>query len=162
MKDRTFDYRSVESTPLGPLEFCLRGDFLCRLGFTDPAPAAAVSTPESSLAREVRRQLRGYFTGRLQVFDLPLDLPFEGFTAKALSELSRIPFGQTVSYAELAQRAGNPRAFRAAGLACRSNPIPIVIPCHRVLGRGDRLTGFSCGLWRKAWLLRHEGVAIAA
>jgi methylated-DNA-[protein]-cysteine S-methyltransferase len=110
---------------------------------------------------EVRRQLNQYFEGRLHEFDLPLDWRLsKGFRRRALRAIDRIPYGKTRSYTEIATSAGNERAVRAAGTACGSNPIPIVVPCHRVLRSGGGLGGYGGGLPMKEALLRMEGVEI--
>ena len=108
---------------------------------------------------EARRELERYFEGELRDFDLPLDWQLsKGFRRKVLRQTARIPFGQTRSYSEMAVRAGSPRAVRAAGSALGSNPIPIVVPCHRVLRTGGALGGYGGGLEMKHALLELEGV----
>jgi methylated-DNA-[protein]-cysteine S-methyltransferase len=108
---------------------------------------------------EVRRQLDRYFEGRLHEFDLPLDWQLSrGFRRRALRAIGRIPYGRTRSYTEIARSAGNERAVRAAGTACGANPIPIVVPCHRVLRSGGALGGYGGGLPMKKALLEMEGV----
>ena len=108
---------------------------------------------------EARRELDLYFEGRLTEFDLPLDWQLTtGFRRKAQRAIARIPYGQTRSYTQVAASAGNERAVRAAGTACGSNPIPIVVPCHRVLRSGGALGGYGGGLPMKEALLRLEGV----
>jgi methylated-DNA-[protein]-cysteine S-methyltransferase len=108
---------------------------------------------------EARRELDLYFEGRLRVFDLPLDWQLtRGFRRKVLRATARIPYGQTRSYTEMAKRAGSPRAVRAAGSAVGSNPLPIVVPCHRVLRLGGDLGGYGGGLPMKQALLELEGV----
>jgi methylated-DNA-[protein]-cysteine S-methyltransferase len=105
--------------------------------------------------------LTDYFAGRPADFSsLPLDLAGTPFQQRVWRELRRLPPGQTVSYAELARRLGQPRAARAVGQALKRNPLPILIPCHRVLAARGQLGGYSSGLERKLWLLRHEGVDI--
>lgn len=107
----------------------------------------------------VRRELEEYFEGRRRQFDLPLDWRLTGgFVRRVLTETDRIPFGETRTYAELATAAGSPRAFRAAGSALGANPIPIVVPCHRVLRTGGALGGYGGGLEVKRKLLELEGV----
>ena len=107
----------------------------------------------------VRRELDEYFAGHRREFDLPLDWQLTaGFTRKVLRETARIPFGETRSYMEMAASAGSPRAHRAAGSALGANPIPIVVPCHRVLRTGGGLGGYGGGLDVKRELLRLEGV----
>jgi methylated-DNA-[protein]-cysteine S-methyltransferase len=108
---------------------------------------------------EVRRQLDLYFEGELTEFDLSLDWQLsKDFRRRALRAIARIPYGQTRSYMEIAASAGNVRAVRAAGTACGSNPIPIVVPCHRVLRSGGALGGYGGGLPMKEALLEMEGV----
>ena len=108
---------------------------------------------------EVRRELDLYFAGKLDHFDLPLDWSLShGFRQRVLRAIDRIPYGQTRSYTEMARKAGNERAVRAAGSACGSNPIPLVVPCHRVLRSGGALGGYGGGLPMKQGLLELEGV----
>jgi methylated-DNA-[protein]-cysteine S-methyltransferase len=108
---------------------------------------------------EVRRELDLYFEGKLDSFDLPLDWRLSGgFRQRVLRAINRIPYGQTRSYTEMARKAGNERAVRAAGTACGSNPIPLVVPCHRVLRTGGALGGYGGGLPMKQALLELEGV----
>ena len=107
----------------------------------------------------VRRELDEYFAGRRQAFDVRVDWRLTGgFTRKVLRETARIPFGETRSYMQIAAKAGSPRAHRAAGSALGANPIPIVVPCHRVLRTGGGLGGYGGGLDVKRELLRLEGV----
>jgi methylated-DNA-[protein]-cysteine S-methyltransferase len=108
---------------------------------------------------ETRRELDLYFAGKLDSFDLPLDWRLSGgFRQRVLRAINRIPYGQTRSYTEMARKAGNERAVRAAGTACGSNPIPLVVPCHRVLRTGGALGGYGGGLPMKEALLQLEGV----
>ena len=109
----------------------------------------------------VRRELDEYFEGRRHEFDLPIDHALTtGFTRRVLQATARIPFGETRSYADMAKAAGSPRAVRAAGNALGHNPIPIVVPCHRILRTGGALGGYTGGLHRKEHLLRLEGVIL--
>ena len=108
---------------------------------------------------ETRRELDLYFEGRLRAFELPLDWQLtDGFRARVQRAIARIPYGKTRSYTEMAASAGNERAVRAAGTACGSNPLPIVVPCHRVLRTGGALGGYGGGLPMKKALLQMEGV----
>jgi methylated-DNA-[protein]-cysteine S-methyltransferase len=108
---------------------------------------------------DVRRQLDAYFAGRLTAFEVPIDWRLvRGFAGNVLRATSRIPFGSISSYRDIATRAGSPNAYRAAGNALGSNPIPIVVPCHRVLHAGGGLGGYTGGLDRKRYLLELEGV----
>lgn len=108
---------------------------------------------------EARRELDEYFEGRRSRFELPLDwrLSHPGFYRRVLRATARVPFGDVITYAEAAQRAGNPRAFRAAGTALGSNPIPIVVPCHRVIRAGGEIGNYGGGPEMKRFLLELEG-----
>lgn len=105
---------------------------------------------------EARRQLAEYFAGTRTEFDLPLELHGTEFQRRVWQQLQKIPSGQTISYAELARRIGNPAAVRAVGLANGRNPISIIVPCHRVIATNGQLTGYGGGLENKAWLLDWE------
>ena len=105
---------------------------------------------------ETRKQLDEYFAGERKEFDLPLNLSGTDFQVQVLEELQCIPYGETTSYGAIAKRIGRPRAMRAVGAANGRNPIPIIIPCHRVIGSSGDLTGFGGGLDTKAALLRLE------
>lgn len=108
---------------------------------------------------DVRRELDLYFEGKLTEFDLPIDWRLtSGFQGRVQRSIARIPYGRTRTYTEMARSAGNERAVRAAGTACGSNPIPIVVPCHRVLRSGGGLGGYGGGLPMKEELLKLEGV----
>lgn len=112
---------------------------------------------ENAVLRETRRQLDAYFGGGLQAFDLPLDPHGTDFQREVWAMLARIPYGATWSYGELARRIGKPDAVRAVGAANGRNPIPIILPCHRVIGADGALTGFGGGLPTKQFLLQLEG-----
>ncbi len=101
-------------------------------------------------------QLDLYFSKGLQTFHLPLDVQGTDFQRKVWNQLLEIPFGKTITYLELAKKLGDPKSIRAAAHANGQNPIPIIIPCHRVIGSDGSLTGYAGGLWRKQWLLEHE------
>jgi methylated-DNA-[protein]-cysteine S-methyltransferase len=109
-----------------------------------------------ALLREPVRQLDAFFGGELRDFDLPLKPKGTAFQQRVWKLLREIPFGETISYGELARRTGNPAASRAVGLANGSNPIAIVIPCHRVIGSNGKLTGYGGGLANKRWLIDFE------
>ncbi|MBZ5576819.1 MAG: methylated-DNA--[protein]-cysteine S-methyltransferase [Acidobacteriia bacterium] len=124
-------------------------------GRTPPAVVATWKNDDAFL-REPVRQLRAFFAGELHRFDLALEPEGTEFQQRVWSALQEIPFGETVSYGELARRIGNPSASRAVGLANGSNPIAILIPCHRVIGSDGKLTGYGGGLENKRWLLDFE------
>lgn len=107
---------------------------------------------------DARAQLDAYFAGELTAFDLPLAGRGTPFQERVWTALRGIPFGEAVSYAEVARRIGEPAAVRAVGHANGRNPLPVIVPCHRVIGADGSLTGFGGGIERKRWLLEHEGV----
>ena len=162
----------IVDSPIGPLLLAASDRGLLRISFQrgrDPAEAlelvARAAGPSVLRAPRavdpVRRELDEYFAGRRSSFDLSIDLRgATEFTAGVLRELARVPFGQTATYAELAARVGRPRAARAVGTVMHRNPIPIVLPCHRVVGSDGSLTGYAGGLDVKEHLLRHEGAIL--
>jgi len=109
---------------------------------------------------DVRRELDEYFAGKRRTFDLPLDLRVAPFHAAVLAELARVPYGETDTYGALAAKAGSPRAARAVGTVMNRNPIPIVLPCHRIVGASGALTGYAGGLEIKRHLLQLEGAKL--
>ncbi len=113
--------------------------------------------PGSAVLARACEQLGQYFAGTRTTFDIPLDPPGTPFQRRVWDALRTIPYGTTLSYSELARRLGDVRATRAVGAANGKNPIPIIVPCHRVIGANGALTGFGGGLDRKRWLLEHEG-----
>jgi len=119
---------------------------------TDDRVEAGVSAPLD----EALEQLGAYFAGELTTFELPLVPRGTSFQQQVWWALADIPYARTESYGSVAKRIGNPRASRAVGMANNKNPLPIVLPCHRVIGSDGRLVGYGGGLWMKEWLLRHE------
>jgi methylated-DNA-[protein]-cysteine S-methyltransferase len=148
------------ASPIGDLLLATRGDRLWKLhmldGPSDPRIPASLEEGRGAFLDDVRGQLDAYFSGRSRAFDLPLAGEGTPFQARVWAELSKIPYGETISYAELARRVGDPNAARAVGGANGRNPIAIVVPCHRVIAAGGRLGGFGGGGDRKLWLLQHE------
>jgi methylated-DNA-[protein]-cysteine S-methyltransferase len=162
-------YATVDS-PLGPLLVASTPRGLVRVAYSDYSSADDVL---ADIARrlsprvleaparldEERRELDEYFAGKRVGFDLPIDWSLtRGFSGDVLRQTARIPFGKTSTYAEVAGKAGSPRAVRAAGNALGANPMPVVVPCHRVLRTGGALGGYTGGTERKEFLLRLEGV----
>jgi methylated-DNA-[protein]-cysteine S-methyltransferase len=107
------------------------------------------------------RQLQEYFSGNRVNFDIPVRPEGTLFQKQVWNEMQKIPFGQTASYAEIAKRIGRPEAWRAVANACASNPIVIVIPCHRVVGSHGNIGGYSGGIEKKHWLLEHERAVLS-
>ncbi|MEM7261834.1 MAG: methylated-DNA--[protein]-cysteine S-methyltransferase [Planctomycetota bacterium] len=149
-------------TAVGSLRLEVGGGSLRRLELPrdrseSPPPNLRDARPEdASVLDAVRHQLDEYFEHRRRRFELPLAPEGTEFQRRVWSELEAIPFGETISYGELATRVGNPKASRAVGAANGQNPIAIIVPCHRVIGADGRLTGFGGGLPMKEWLLNWE------
>lgn len=154
----TMSYAEIES-PVGPLLLAADDVGLRQILFVNgrysARPDPSWKEDEKPL-KETIRQLRSYFAGKLEQFDLPLAPEGTPFQLEVWRRLCEIPYGGTISYGELACRIGNPNASRAVGLANGSNPIPIVIPCHRVIGSNGKLTGYGGGLPIKEKLLALE------
>jgi methylated-DNA-[protein]-cysteine S-methyltransferase len=160
----------VVDSPLGPLLLAATHRGVLRISF-DPSPEeylerlARLAGPRVLRAPRqvatVRNELDEYFEGRRREFDLTLDLRgTNAFAARVLDELARVPYGRTATYGELAARAGRPSAARAVGTVMNRNPIPIVLPCHRIVGANGSLVGYGGGLDRKEQLLRLEGAIL--
>jgi methylated-DNA-[protein]-cysteine S-methyltransferase len=163
-------YDVLDDTPVGPLLVGVSHHGLCRLGF-DPEPEAELERLAQAFGPRVlrspkaldriRTELDEYFAGRRHAFELELDLrTAPEFHRRVLAELSRVEYGHTTTYGALAALVGSPRAARAVGTVMNRNPVPIVLPCHRVVGANGSLTGYGGGLDRKEWLLRLEGAIL--
>jgi methylated-DNA-[protein]-cysteine S-methyltransferase len=149
-------------TPIGPLTVAVDDDArLCHVLFEKGRYGAAgreTWTRDPAALRTVRAQLLEYFAGARKTFDLALAPAGTPFQQRVWSALCEIPFGTTRSYGDVARRIGAPSAVRAVGAANGRNPLPIVIPCHRVIGSNGKMTGFGGGLPVKQFLLVHEGL----
>jgi methylated-DNA-[protein]-cysteine S-methyltransferase len=163
-------YDVLPDTPVGTLLVGVTDQGLCRISF-DPEPEhhlellARIFGPRvlrsSKPVDRVRRELDEYFEGRRRRFDIELDVRgVPDYYRKVLDELARVEYGTTTTYGTLAALTGNPRAARAVGTVMNRNPIPIVLPCHRVIGASGSLTGYGGGLDRKEHLLRLEGAIL--
>ncbi len=141
-------------SPLGDLLLTSDGERLTGLIF-DEAPTEDMDRDRAALS-EPAKQLRAYLAGELKDFDLELEQPGTAFQQTVWAELRAIPYGETISYAELARRVGKPQAPRAVGGANGRNRIAIVVPCHRVIAADGSLGGYGGELWRKEWLLNRE------
>lgn len=152
-------YYEILDSPIGPLLMLAGSKGLTAIRF---APAKGEhELPDgaqrgNAILTKAKAQLAEYFAGARTSFDVPVTPEGTEFMQGVWKELVRIPFGETISYGELARRIGNPKASRAVGLANGKNPIPIIIPCHRVIGADGSLTGFAGGIPIKESLLRHE------
>ncbi|HEB51315.1 MAG TPA: methylated-DNA--[protein]-cysteine S-methyltransferase [Desulfobulbus sp.] len=151
-------------TPIGPLLLVADRRGLCRIVLPGCDPGRHGRTARTSahpLFADVARQMDAYFSGRETPFHLPLSLHGTAFQLAVWQLLARIPFGTTRSYGELARQLGGVSKARAVGAAAHANPLPLVIPCHRLIGADGRLTGFAGGLALKEKLLRHEGIVVS-
>ena len=151
---------TVIDSPLGPLTLSATDGYLVGVymaGQKHAPPEPSDQRRDDSWFTDITAQLGAYFKGDLINFDVPLKLGGTEFQRKVWSHLRDIPYGETISYGELARRVGSPNASRAVGLANGRNPISIIVPCHRVIGSNGQLTGYGGGLDRKTWLLEHEG-----
>ena len=164
-------------SPIGPIEIHATDTAVSKVEFAgeqsgeSEEQSGEKSTSSSSspmppgahpLLEEVQRQLAAYFGGDLRCFDLPLALDGTPFQRQVWQQLLSVGYGHTASYQAIAHAIDNPKAVRAVGAANGRNPVAIIVPCHRIIGSGGRpkLTGYGGGLWRKEWLLRHEGALL--
>jgi methylated-DNA-[protein]-cysteine S-methyltransferase len=148
-------------SPVGPLRLVASPEALLAIELPGHDQKTAAAGSRHPLLQRARAQLLEYFAGRRRTFELPLAPNGTEFQQAVWRELQAIPFGETRSYTDLARRLGRPGAARAVGAANGQNPIPIVLPCHRVVGADGSLTGYAGGLAMKRWLLAHEGAAPA-
>lgn len=151
-------YTTIDS-PIGELGLVADDDALVEVRFANSPlrpGEGGEHDPDHPVLAAARRQLAEYFAGERQDFDLPLQPHGTPFQQAAWTALRTIPYGATVSYGEQARRLGDPNKARAVGAANGRNPIPIVVPCHRVIGSNGHLTGFGGGIDAKVWLLDHE------
>lgn len=151
MKNRFF-----YQTPIGMIAIEENGTSLTHLYFQSETPAGDAALRETALLREANRQLQEYFTGERTAFSLPFAPEGTPFQQMVWQSLCAIPYGETRSYAQIAQSVGNPRACRAVGMANHRNPLPVFVPCHRVIGANGSMVGYGGGLEIKLKLLRLE------
>ena len=145
-------YIDYYQSPIGDVEIRATDTNLTHVGFVNKQ----CETKTNSITQRAVQQLAEYFTGQRTQFELPLGAVGTQFQTDVWRELSAIEFGQTRSYADVAIAIGRPKAVRAVGAANGRNPLGIVVPCHRVIGKNGHLTGFAHGVDKKAWLLQHE------
>jgi methylated-DNA-[protein]-cysteine S-methyltransferase len=146
-------------TPIGPLGIETTARGVRRIDFDQNGTAKADPSPDPVAQKHLNRavkQLREYFAGERDRFDLTLDMDGTAHQQRVWKALLEIPFGRTLTYGQVAARLGTPRGARAVGRACATNPVPVVVPCHRVVGGDGALHGFGGGLWRKKALLELE------
>ena len=150
-------YKVYYSTEIGVLEIVSDEESVLAINFVENEGEA---TERPEILKKAYEQVVEYFEGKRKEFDLKLFFKGTDFQRKVWQELTRIPYGESVSYRNIAEAIGNEKAVRAVGSANGRNAIPIVVPCHRVIGSSGKLTGYAGGLWRKEWLLRHESKCI--
>ncbi|MDR1689131.1 MAG: methylated-DNA--[protein]-cysteine S-methyltransferase [Clostridiales bacterium] len=144
------------SSPIGKIGIAENGGLITRVFFGEDIPSGFVLR-ETEQIKKAAFQLTQYFEKKLKVFDFPLRLTGTDFQYKVLNAVNDIPYGETRSYSDIAQAAGNIKAVRAVGMANNKNPLVIIIPCHRVIGKSGALTGYAAGLAAKRYLLELEG-----
>jgi methylated-DNA-[protein]-cysteine S-methyltransferase len=148
-------------SPLGLLKIITRDDHLITLSFTDDVHLKP--TDNNKLTRfntDINHQLIEYFQGTRSIFDIPIKFEGTQFEKDVWQHLLNIPYGQTITYGSIANHLGDMKKVRAVGRTVGKNPVGIIVPCHRVIGSNGHMTGYAGGLWRKEWLLRHEGVLL--
>ena len=156
------EFETIE-TPIGTLGVRTNSRGVYRIHLANSVDSKETQTPynnQSPILKNALKQLREYFDENRTTFSVPLDLQMPPFYKKVLLEVIKIPYGKTVSYQEIARRAGNAKASRAAGSANANNPIAIFIPCHRILASDGTLGGYGGGLDKKMILLEHEGLDV--
>jgi methylated-DNA-[protein]-cysteine S-methyltransferase len=147
------EYQISFLSPLGFLILNSDGQFITEISFAETDIQEANTC---DVLEVCKKQLENYFSGKTSVFDLPLRAEGTEFQQNVWAELMKIPYGETITYMELAVKLGDAKAIRAVGTANGRNPIAIIIPCHRVIGTGNKLTGYAGGIWRKKLLLELE------
>jgi methylated-DNA-[protein]-cysteine S-methyltransferase len=149
-------YTYYES-PIGMLQIAGTEHYIAEISFVDDQQQLSHGEPGiTELMHQCTEELIEFFNGKRKVFDLPVHQDGTDFQQRVWSELLQIPFGKTISYLDLSKRIGDPKAIRAAASTNGKNKLAIIVPCHRVIGSNQSLTGYSGGLWRKKWLLQHE------
>jgi methylated-DNA-[protein]-cysteine S-methyltransferase len=144
------------SSPIGWLEITTDNLSLMSLQFLDEIPVAYKKPAKFELINNILKQLDEYFNHKRKIFDLPIHLEGTDFQLKVWEKVQSVPFGKTTTYLNIAAQLGSSKNVRAVGSANGKNPVPIIVPCHRVIGENKELVGYAGGLWRKKWLLEHE------
>jgi len=148
------EFTKYYSSPVGVIRITATNEGITGLDFVKKEGTSDQNIP--SCLKLCLRQLDEYFAGKRKDFDLNLSVEGTDFQTKVWNKLKQIPYGQTLSYGDIAKRLKKPNASRAVGMANNKNKISIIIPCHRVIGHDGSLTGYASGVWRKKWLLEHE------
>lgn len=153
------DYSIIFESALGLIKLTASDKGLTGLLF-DAKPDKKANNPDHPILSGALKQLNEYFQGKRKDFDISPDIDGTDFQMKVWDAVAKIGYGSIASYQDIANSIKNPKGVRAVGLANGKNPIPIIIPCHRIIGSDGNLTGYGGGLWRKEWLLRHEGAIL--
>ena len=152
-------FSTILESALGPIKLTASDAGLASLEFAAKTDTGSVD-PKHPVLIDALNQLDEYFQGKRKNFTIPLDMSGTEFQMKVWDAVAKIGYGAVASYQDIANSINNAKAVRAVGLANGKNPIPIIIPCHRIIGSNGKLTGYGGGLWRKEWLLRQEGAIL--
>ncbi len=147
-------FYSYFKSPIGLVQIGGTASEVTSLDFVERRREKTESNP---LLDRAARQIAEYFAGKRQVFDVPISYQGTDFQERVWGQLLKVPYGKTASYQDIARGVGSPLAVRAVGAANGKNPISLIVPCHRIIGSNGTLVGYGGGLWRKEWLLKHEG-----
>ena len=147
-------YQKSIKTPIGTLYIVEENEKIIEIRYKTPKDNALEK--DTKLLQKAEKEIDEYFKGERKEFDLPLNPKGTEFMKKVWKELQKIPYGKTATYGEIAKRIGNPKASRAVGMANHKNPIPIIIPCHRVVGKNNKMVGYALGISNKKYLLDIE------
>ena len=143
-------------SPIGVLELEAEFNFISRIKFKEGNSLQLCKESQSPILVKASKQINEYFNGNRKLFDIPFKLNVPPFYKKVLLEVKKVKYGETASYGKIARMAGNNKAVRAVGTANAKNPLPIIIPCHRIISSNDNIGGYSGGLDKKLYLLDHE------
>jgi len=151
---KEFFLKYIDS-PVGVLKIAGRAGAITSVSYAGARPGSTKEKAPEFLER-CAKELGEYFDGKRREFTVKLSPEGTDFQMKVWMELLKIPYGETVSYQLIAERTGNPKAARAVGMANNKNPLAIIVPCHRVIGKNGKMVGYATGIWKKEWLLSHE------
>lgn len=150
------NFISFLESPLGWLEITTSQTSLLQIDFLKQKPKQKESKSLPDIMKKTKTQLKEFFSGKRKKFDLKLDMYGTDFQKKVWKALQKVPYGKTLSYKEIAEKVGNSKAARAVGLANNKNPIPLVVPCHRIVGSNGKMVGYASGVNKKVWLIDLE------
>jgi methylated-DNA-[protein]-cysteine S-methyltransferase len=145
-------------SPIGTLKIISQENAIIQIMFVNENIAESV--PQNKILQNCITQLHEYFNQKRYSFDINYNFDGTIFQQQVWNEVAKIPYGETASYLDIAKKTGNVMAVRAVGRANAVNPLPIIIPCHRIVGTSGKLVGYAGGLWRKKWLLKHENALL--